>query len=509
MVTRALRLAMVGLLLLSCESAFSKVKPHELFADGAVLQRDMTIPIWGTADPGEEVVVRVGPRRGCATAGDDGRWMVKLKPLSAGGPYSMEISGKNAIVLDNILVGEVWVCSGQSNMGMNLLPTENGKDVAAKAANPRIRLLTVPRRNTDKPLEDIGGARWVECAPESAGNFSAVGYFFGRELEEVLDVPIGLLDVAQGNSRSLAWIHKEALEANPKFKPALDEYAAALKVYPKKKAEFEKRKAEHQRLVEKAKREGVKGPGKLRGSEPMGPIHYNRPSCLYYGMIAPIQPYAIRGVIWYQGESDGTSMKNSILYRDLFPTLITTWRETWEQGDFPFLFVQLPGKGSPEATTWAILREAQANTLALKNTGMAVSIELGEKDEWHPKKKAPIGHRLALVARAQVYGEDVPSSGPVYRGMKIDDSKITLTFDRVYGGLVAKGEKLLGFKIAGADEEFVEADARIVADTVVVSSSDIVKPIAVRYAWANWPTCNLYNKAGLPAGTFRTDSFEE
>ncbi len=478
--------------------AFADVKPHGLFGDGMVLQRDTAVPVWGTADEGEEVRVSFNGQQ-VSTKATDRKWMVKLQPMKAGGPFSMTISGRNQLELRDVLVGEVWVCSGQSNMVQPVVNSENGKQEVANSANPMIRLFSVPYRACEEPASDVAGS-WAECKPETVRGFSAVGYFFGRDLQQALNVPVGLIKSCVGGTRAELWMARPVVEGTAGTEDFFESYQKALMAYEASKKRDEEISAERGEILSKASGEGPRPSQERSGRKPQAP----RPAGgYYYGMISPLQPYAIRGVIWYQGEANAGSTKRAEAYRHVFPALIRNWRADWGQGDFPFLYVQLAAYRTREGSDWPLLREAQAMTLSLKNTGMAVAIDVGEENNIHPKRKQPVGHRLALAARALVYGEDIPYSGPTYDGMEVKGNKINIGFKHTHGGLVAKGQKLEGFTIAGQDRKFVEANARIAGDRIVVSSPDLPEPVHVRYAWADYPTCNLYNGAGLPAVPFQ------
>lgn len=444
-------LLLIGLIALSAATA--GVKPNGLISDNAVLQRGISVPIWGTADQGEKVTVRFQGQTVSTTA-RDGQWIVRLKPLKAGGPFTMQI---NDLELKNILVGEVWICSGQSNMAFAVSRGDNAESAIASCRDSKLRLLTVPQNDNGEPA-----LAWQECGPDTVGSFSAVGYFFGRDLRKDLKVPIGLINSSVGGTPAEAWTSRLAIRANPEFRYMLTNPARTGK---------------------------------------------GRAGVLYDAMIAPLQPYAIRGVIWYQGEANAGRAQE---YRTLFPSMIADWRSAWGQGDFPFLFVQLAPFTSPLAEgTWAELREAQLVTSkTVPNTAMAVITDLGEEKDIHPKKKEPVGGRLALAARALAYGEQIEYSGPIYSKAVIVDDKMILCFDHVNGGLVAKGETLTGFTIAGKDGNYYPAKAEIRRDKcVLVSSPDVPKPTSVRYGWSNWMAVNLFNKAGLPASPFCSCDF--
>jgi len=647
------RRIVVGLVLVVVTAAavFADVRLPAVISDNMVLQQGKKVPIWGWAEPGEQIMVSVNwhSMRWGVTADKDGRWLFKMDSPSAGRSYEMTISGKNTITIKNILVGEVWVCSGQSNMQMAVTQSANAQQEIAEADYPDIRLFTVERKVADQPQSDCVG-RWVTCNPQTVGDFSAVAYFFGRELQKELNVPVGLIHTSWGGTPAEAWTSARVLRTLADYKGVIEEIEQMRanpepfqKKYEQQLLEWQKKidlsgpdgkgctdvnyddsgweQMELPNLWEQAgladfdglvwfRKEidvpqlwvgkelilelgpiddmditwvngtrvgGIETPGrwqtarkykiastviqpgrnviavrvldtgggggicgsaeqmKLKLAEatiglagrwrykkgydlksmppqPRPPLIVNNPNAptsLYNAMIAPLIPYGIQGAIWYQGESNAS---RAYQYRRLFPAMIQNWRDDWGQGNFSFLFVQLANfmaaKPDPCDSEWAELREAQTMTLALPNTGMAVIIDIGEANDIHPKNKQDVGKRLALWALAKTYGKKLVYSGPIYKSMKIEGNKIVLYFDHVGGGLVARGdEPLKGFALAGADHKFVWADARIDGDTILVSSDKVPEPVAVRYAWADNPVCNLYNKDGLPATPFRTDDW--
>jgi len=494
----------------------AEVKLPSLLSDGLVLQQGMKVNIWGTADPGERVTVTLGNRQASGVADSVGQWKVKLGPLNAGGPFTMTIAGKNTITLHDVLVGEVWVCSGQSNMEMPVGTNAQGwtgnvnnyQDETARADYPMLRLFTVQKAVAGKPQRDVNGY-WVAARPQTVGEFSAVGYFFGRELLKVLNVPIGMIHSSWGGTPAESWTSHGTLESDPDFKSILDAETKILSPYPKVFQDFEQQLAQWRQDSDKAESDGAPVP-----TAPTAPDDPRRnpwrPSGLFNAMIMPLTPYAIRGAIWYQGESNAG---RAAQYRKLFPAMIRDWRRVWEEGDFPFLFVQLANWSVPRpGSDWSELREAQLMTLSLPKTGMAVTIDIGDASDIHPKNKQDVGYRLALAAQAIAYGRDVIYSGPIYESMAVEGEKVRLRFKYVYDGLMAKNspsQNVSGFEIAGADHKFVAAEAKIDGDTVVVRSEKAPHPVAVRYAWAMNPYCNLYNRAGLPASPFRTDDWGE
>jgi sialate O-acetylesterase len=483
------------------------VKPNNLFTDNMVLQQNMPVPVWGTAENGEKVTVAFQGQEVSATA-QDGKWMVKLDKLKAGGPFTMTIRGGNTVELKNVLVGEVWICSGQSNMEMHLNSCADAKMHVAESKNPQIRLFTVAKKVAAEPVSEVQG-KWVECGPDTVGSFSGVAYFFGRDLQKALNVPVGLIHTSWGGTPAEAWTSKPTLEANASLKSYVERNESAIANFAKTQEKYKADLELYKVAAQKAKDEGTTPP--KAPTAPANPATSpHRPAGLFNGMIAPVQPYAIKGAIWYQGESNAGQ---AYLYRTLFPAMITDWRATWKQGDFPFFFVQLaPWQKivtEPQESAWAELREAQLFTSqTVPHSGMAVITDVGDPADIHPKKKEPVGARLALAARAMAYGDDkLVYSGPVYDKIQVQGQKALLSFKHVGGGLVAKDGKLTGFTIAGDDHKFVNADAEIVGDHVVVSSPNVAKPVAVRYGWANCPVVNLFNKEGIPATPFRTDDW--
>jgi len=501
-------IAVVALLSHSLDAA-EPLTLSSLFTDHAVLQRDMAAPVWGKAEPGQQIVVQFAAQEKKATADKDGRWMVKLDPMPAsaeGRTLTVKVEPDGAtLAREDVLVGEVWICSGQSNMAMGLGGASNGPEAIAAANDPQLRLFGAGAHATDEPQEAIGGS-WAVSSPQRAGGFSAVGYFFGQELRQKLAVPVGLIQSAVGGTVAEAWTAQADLESNPTLKPLLDQQAARAADYPRLLAAHKEREpellAKYEEELAKAKAAGAKEPNKPQ--PPPDPAqNNNRPTGLYNGSIAPLEPYAIRGAIWYQGESNNGRAKE---YETLFPTMIASWRKAWAQGDFPFLFVQIAPHGGmlPE------IREAQrVTTETTPNTAMAVTTDVGDAVDIHPKRKQPIGIRLATAARALAYGEPIEYSGPTLDGMTIAGDRAILTFKHLGGGLVAKDGNLKGFTIAGADGKFTEAKATIEGDTVVVSSDAVAAPVAVRYGWDKVPDVNLYNKADLPASPFQTEKVFE
>jgi sialate O-acetylesterase len=494
--------------------ARAEVKPAGVFGDHMVLQRDVALPVWGWADPGEAVTVTLGGQTRTATAAACGKWTVRFDALPAGGPLELKIQGKNNTVsFSDVLVGEVWLCSGQSNMEMTVGGVAN-KDAEIAAANhPQIRMYFIDHIPAKTPQARRNG-RWSVSSPQTVAGFSAAAYFFGRELHQRLGVPVGLINSSWGGTPVQTWTSIKSHQATAELKPLLDDLRRQEAFYAsgKAKAQYEKQLADWKKAAAAAKAAGKP----FKDQEPQPPqdpaLSPWAPAALYNGMIAPLAPYAIRGATWYQGESNA----GSPIYGIQLAAMIANWRDDWKQGDFPFLFVQLPNfmglqtQPSEPVGGWSLEREQFLKMLGtVKNTGMAVTIDIGEANDIHPHNKQDVGKRLAQWALAKTYGMDVVASGPLYKCSRREGGKIVVEFDYVAAGLASRdGGKLTGFAIAGADKKFVWADAQIVGRSVVVSSPAVSSPVAVRYAWANNPPCNLVNKAGLPASPFRTDDWK-
>jgi len=475
------------------------VRLPALIGDHMLIQQDMPVHLWGWADTGEEVTAAIGGNSASTTAGEDGRWSLYLNPLPAGGPHRIEIRGKNRIEVDDALVGEVWVGSGQSNMVWPVERSNNAEKEIAAANDGRIRLFKVKLETADEPKEDVEG-EWMVCSPQTVASFSGAGYFFARHLRAELQRPVGIIQSAWGGTPAQAWTPIESLDSDPALHVFVDDWRRVLDEYPRAQKRFEAAQEAWE------KKGDQKAP---RPRAPLGPGHHHQPAALYNAMIAPLTPYPIRGVIWYQGENNA-GRNQGYEYRRLFRTMIEDWRAKWGVGPFPFLWVQLANYGrAAEDSQWPELREAQSMALGLTNTGQAVTIDIGESDDIHPKNKQDVGTRLALAARAVAYGDQkVVYSGPVFRQMTAEGDKLRLWFDHVGGGLVGKSG-LEGFQVAGPDGRFHVADAVIDGQTVVVSSPHVEHPVAARYGWHRDPKATLFNREGLPASPFRTDQWRD
>jgi sialate O-acetylesterase len=519
------------------------VKLPHVIGSGMVVQRQMEIPVWGWAEAGEEVSVEFAGQKVGTTADANGRWIVRLAEVAAGGPHKMKVTGKNTIELTDILAGEVWLCSGQSNMAMLVKDMRDGAVEVAAADYPGIRMLDVPTELSGWAEPDID-ANWMKCSPANIvsgrwGGFSAVAYYFGRELHKKLGVPVGLVNASWGGSYIEAWTAPEGFallpeftnvlieieQVNREYRQALLKYTDTLEAWIKETRRLlsegkEATPAElyptltitrDERLnyrVEAAPPEYPRHP--LTITEPK--FYPWRPTGLYNSMIHPLKPFAIRGVIWYQGESN---LDDGMLYEKKMEALIGGWRKVWGEGDFPFYFVQLapfryedwPSKDI-EPNALAKLREAQVASLDIPNTGMAVTTDIGDLNDIHPQNKQDVGKRLALWALAKTYGRDLVYSGPLYESMLVERNKIRINFKYIGGGLVSRdGKELSWFEIAGEDKKFVKAQTRIDGETVLVWSDEVAEPAAVRFGWNQEAQPNLMNKEGLPASPFRTDKW--
>jgi sialate O-acetylesterase len=523
-------------------TARAEVKLPALFTDHMVLQQGKPVAVWGWADSGEEVTVEFGKQKVKTTA-RDGKWSVKLKPLKASDKSAkLVVTGKNQVEVNDVVVGEVWVASGQSNMQWSMAQSAGTADDIKNANSTRLRLFYVPRVKQDAPAADVK-AKWTHSNPGTVKEFSAVAYYFGKDLQAALKVPVGIIHTSWGGSPAEVWMSDDVLAGNADYqRTILDNYQTQRKNYENALAQWEKEKA----AAEQAGQEFKKNRPGLGW----------KPTELYNGMIAPLIPYGINGAIWYQGESNAG---RAYQYRSLMADLIKNWRRDWGQGDFTFLQVQLAPYDKrrtrslaeitkePVESDWAELREAQVHvTKVLPKAGIAVITDVGDKDDIHPGQKKPVGQRLALAAQAIAYGKKLNYSGPMYKSVKFDDGKAVISFDHAakglaagmpssttlpggeatavtspvtptaettysYGGgieiVVGSDAKLTGFQIAGEDKKFYWADAVIRGKTVVVSSPNVPKPVSVRYGWSDYPVVNLYNSAGLPASPFRTDDW--
>lgn len=482
----------------------AQVKLPALVSDNMVLQQNAKVNLWGWASPDEKINIQLGWQNTPIeiVANSDGNWKVVVDtPQGSEKAYTIQIEGTNKIVLNNILIGEVWICSGQSNMffpvgkeeGTWKTGVKNYEQEVVNANYPTIRVFTVLTNASPKPLDDVTGS-WAACSPNTIKTFSAVAYFFGRDLYQNLKIPIGLISSSWGGTKAEAWTSQTVLEGNTDFLPILEEDAKNEKLYQEKLETY----------YLNLKNERLANNNDLSKTELKKPKkEANKTSyVLYNAMLHPLINYTMKGVIWYQGESNSGKAK---LYQTLFPAMVENWRNNWNQGDFPFYYVQIaPHKGqTPE------IREAQLLSLKkITNSGMVVTTDVGDANNIHPIDKQTVGHRLALIAMAKTYNEKkLVYSGPIYNHMKIIKGRVQLFFDYTESEFKKTGETLKEFEIAGEDKIFYPADAKIEGKTVVVSSEKVKNPIAVRFAWKPIPEPNLFNTENLPASPFRTDDW--
>lgn len=466
--------------------AMADVKLPGIFSTNMVLQRNQLIPVWGWAAPGEKITVQFNKQTVKTKAGKDGKWKVSLKEEAAGGPYKLIVKGNNEVVVDNVLVGEVWLCSGQSNMEMHVEHSSDKRYVPdmRDAKNDQIRHIKVGNIVSDTPRADISGGEWkLANDSNNVREFTSVGYFFALKLYEELKVPIGLINASWGGTIVETWTSRDSLDSSNEFKGSIKKTFAEVKAAADK---------------------GTVWPN-------------DYPSLLFNGMINPLIPYGIKGALWYQGESNAN---RAYQYRKAFPLMINDWRARWKEGNFPFYFVQLAswdaGMWGDSAgynfrkSAWVELREAQTKTLSLANTGMAVTIDIGDTKDIHPANKKDVGLRLAAIALSNTYGKGGEYSGPVYRSLNIDGNKAVVSFDHGDGLWIKDNYGYLkGFEVAGADQKFHFAKAEVKDGKVIVWSDSVASPVAVRYGWADdMPEANLYNKAGFPAVPFRTGEWK-
>ncbi|MBC8870368.1 MAG: sialate O-acetylesterase [Planctomycetes bacterium] len=511
-----LKLSLAWCLVALASTTSADVRLPAIVDDNMILQQEMGAPIWGWADPGEMVTVAGSwGRRVSVTADDKGKWKVCLNTPSHGGPYTLTIKGKNEISIDNVLIGEVWLCAGQSNMGWRLQFTFEGAEDSAAANYPDFRIFRSERCHSHVPQEDCI-AEWTPCTPETAATCSAVSFYFARKLHQELGIPIGIVLQPYAGTPIEGWMPKEIQMDDPRTRAVVEEMDADSAAYDPAVA-----KEQLERARQRWKQGLRRGEPKLRTPSNMG---HQYPGNIFNGMIYPVRPYGIRGAIWYQGERNAKHVAQAANYVNQLPLLIDYYRSSWHKlsegnvaKDFPFYFVQLPSWMAPQAepveadAAWAVSREMMRMVArSVPNTGVAVSIDTGDEILLHPLDKKPIGLRLAYLALKKTYGRDFVEYGPFYKSHHVRGNKIVLKFDSVGSGLAAgKDGPLDSFATAGKDRAFVWADAVIEDDSVVVSAKDIAAPVAVRYAWAMNPSHRnlLYNKEGIPASPFRTDDW--
>ena len=481
--------------------ASAQVTLPKIISDHMVIQRDLPVHIWGRATPGEQVSVTFRGETTVVTTNPLGRWNAYLKPGAAGGSFEMTVKAAGgpadpdpspAVVIHDILVGDLWVASGQSNMEFELSRAATAATDVPNAGNPRIRLLIVKKLAADYPQDNVNTDGWAASTPETAKDFSAVAWYFAREIEQKEHVPVGVIDSTWGGTVAESWVRLTALGEDAALNPLFASRGKMLDKASDTEAEIK----DQERQQDEARAAGKPVP-----EFPWHPpLQSWGPGLLWNGMIAPLTPLPIRGAIWYQGEST-SALERFPIYNRVMRALIEDWRRQWGVGAFPFLYVQISNFRSTPLEDWANLRQQQVETLGLRNTAMAVTIDIGNPDDVHPTDKLDVGHRLALAARHLSYGEDVEYRGPMFRQATPEGAAIRAWFDHGKG-LTAKGGEVTGFEVAGADGKFSPATAKIDGETVVASSPNVATPVYVRYGWANSPQCNLFNGEGLPASPF-------
>ncbi len=492
----------------------AELKPAPLFCDDAVLQQGKPVPVWGSADPGARVEVLFKGQTAEAVVAPSGRWQATLPAQQASSdPADLVIKTEGkTVTFRGVVVGEVWLCSGQSNMEWRVDQAADAENEIAAANFPLIRQFRVPKTPSETPAVDFKSA-WVSADPKTVRTFSAVAYFFARDLHQTLKVPIGIINASWGGKMIEVFMSPEALASDPGFQAVYKRWEFEQKSLPARRAAWEKESASPSPgmagqnagtdVSDETAQSSAAAPVPGRRMDPRLVVEQHRPSCLFNGMISPTIPYALQGVIWYQGEHN---IARAVEYRSLFPAFIKDLRQKFGQGDVPFYFVQLANfeaKLDKSREGYALLREAQLQTLSLPNTGMAVTVDIGTPENVHPKNKQDVGARLARIAKARTYGLGGIDSGPIFKSASREGASVRLNFDHIGGGLTASREKMEGFEIAGTDGKFHPATAKIEGETAVVEAAEVKEPAAVRYAWGNAPATSLFNKEGLPASPFR------
>jgi sialate O-acetylesterase len=488
-----------ALLLLAVGTAGAEVSLPAVLGEHMVVQREIPLHVWGQAAPGETVTASFRGESRSVAADELGRFGLYLPPSAAGGPFTLTVSASNTIRLDDVWVGDVWVAAGQSNMELTLDEAEGAAAEIPQARHPEVRFLRAEHRTSSFPLADVATDGWKVCTPETAPKVSAVAYFFARHVREHHSVPIGVIDASWGGTPLAAFTPLATIAGDPALLPALVHWSRIADARTTTLLEIEREKRELEAAAARARAQGQEPP-----RPPWRPdFDAWGPAAIYNAMVAPLAPFAIRGVIWYQGESDA-SPERAPVYARLFQSMIRDWRRAWGVGDFPFLFVQLASWTAGPGNAWPELREAQRQALTVVNTAMAVAIDVGHPTDIHPRDKKTVGTRLALAARVLAYGERLEHSGPLFRQVTPEGPGLRVSFDHGEGLTTHGGAEVAGFEIAGADGRFVPAGARIVGSTVFVSSAAVPSPRSVRYGWADNPRVSLYNAAGLPASPFRS-----
>ncbi len=487
--------ALLGMVCLTPAPVLAETKVPNIFSDGMVLQQGQANRIWGRDNPGQVVTVSMGDASVTGTADASGDWEVSLPAMKVGDPQTLNIAGSSKRSVSDVLVGEVWICSGQSNMQWSVV-SSNDSDLERLTANyPNIRMINFPQVGSQEPIWSHDERKWQVCTPDNVNGFSAVGYFFARQIHQTTGVPVGMINNAWGGSACESWVNLDVLRSDGRFNKMIDSWGNRAKLYEDLSAKTSRSAEEEKSLKDLT--------GAMRGNQ--------RPANIYNGVLHSHIGYGIRGAIWYQGESNAG---RAYQYRDLFPLMIQNWRNEWGQGDFPFYWVQLADFKAevtePAESDWAELREAQTMTMdKLPNTGEAVIIDIGEGKDIHPKNKVDVGRRLARWALAKQYGIPIAYQSPRYESMEADGESIVLSFAHVAEGWRPFDvNDPIGFAIAGEDKKFYKADAKVLeGGKIRVSSAKVAKPMSVRYAWADNPVCNMFSKTGLPLTPFRTDDW--
>ena len=485
-----------------CFKSSAEVRLPNILSSHMVLQRNRPVHFWGWADPDEKVTVTLDGQGAESAADKLGKWSLYLPPHAAGGPFTVSVKGSNALSLDDVMVGDVWFASGQSNMEMPLkgfpgnASIRNSEAEIQSANQPKLRLLRIQKRTSPYPLSDYQDT-WTTCTPQTAADFSAVAYFFGRAIAQKENVAVGLIDSTWGGTPAEAWTSFQGLTSDSSLMPVFSAWGAMMDA----QTDMPLVQAGDKRADEAAEKAHAPKPKHAWRPEPAS----WGPAALYNGMVAPAIDYGIKGAIWYQGESNAGAARAPI-YDKVFGAMITDWRRHWQQGDFPFLFVQLANYKASPTDLWPTVREAQRRTLSLANTGMAVTIDVGDPGNIHPADKQSVGERLALAARHIGYGETVEFSGPLFRQDGRDGHDRRVWFDHAEGLMTKGGTEVVGFEVAGADRNYRPASAKIDGNSVLVSTPEVLEPRYVRYGWKDVPLVNLYNNAGLPASPFSSEA---
>jgi sialate O-acetylesterase len=494
-------IGLIAVTLLGSFGGRAEVRLPKILSSHMVLQRDRPIHFWGWAEPDEKVAVALDGQSAESTANELGKWSLYLPIHAAGGPFTVNVKGSNTLTIDDVMIGDVWFASGQSNMEMPLkgfpgnASITNGEAEIQRANQPKLRLLRVQRRTSNFPLDEYQDT-WTTCTPQTAADFSAVAYFFGRAIAEKEDVTVGLVDSTWGGTPAEAWTSYQGLTADASLMPVFSAWGTMMNA----QTDMWLVQAADKRADEAAEKEHAPKPKHAWRPEPASWA----PAALYNGMVAPAIGYGIKGALWYQGEAN-TGAARAPMYDKVFGAMITDWRRHWQEGDFPFLFVQLADYKASPADLWPTVREAQRRTLSLANTGMVVTIDIGDPTNIHPADKQTVGQRLALTARFLAYGEKVEFSGPVFRQAGAIGRDMRVWFDHAEGLTTKGGGPPEGFEIAGADRQYRFATAALDGDSVLLSSPEVAEPRYVRYGWKDVPTVNLYNRAGLPASPFSSE----